>query len=722
VEIAVSLSPVRDDAGRIVAAAKIARDLSERREAERRMRELEQQLHRFVESVTEYAIFRITPDGMIASWNPGARLIKGYEEHEVVGKSFAMLFTPEDQAAGLPAKELADAAAQGEYKAEGMRRMRKNGEVFDASIVLTAVRDAAGRLEGFMKVTRDVTDRKRHEEELHRAKGAAEQANRAKDHFLAVLSHELRTPLTPVLAAVEQMQASEGLTQDLRDDLAMIRRNVELEARIIDDLLHLTRISRGKVELHFEVTDAHAALRHCLEMFAGEVESKRVELSLNLRASCHHVWADPARLQQVFCNLASNAVKFTPRGGRVTLRTSNEGPEKPDRRGDGHRRRDRPGVLPRVFEAFEQGERTITRRFGGLGLGLAIAKAIVGLHGGTIEAHSDGTDRGARFVVRLRAVGVPAAPPANPAAAGLAGARRREAGGAGPGANVERRAGRRIVRQVARAARGRPPRHAPRHGPTAQELRLPGADRRNDERGGRPDRPGAVRPARLRHRPARRQRAGAHAAGESQAAAPRHRAERVRHGRRHPPQPRGRLRAPPHQAGELRAASGGHPPGRRGAGAVSPAPVRRLSSASTRRPSGGACDRGTGAPPPRTIGAEQTGHAPVPRRCRAGTWGLAPPKAQDVHAWQSRRSASMLSARFGAGGRGAGDGGRCSVAGPVTDAREKGRPAVWPPTRQPLPLPTPPPAPPPSRARPRRPGSGSTCPSPRTPSSAWSPS
>ena len=246
-------------------------------------------------------------------------------------------------------------------------------------------------------------------EQLRKAKEEAEGANQAKDRFLAVLSHELRTPLTPILALTSAMCEDEELPEPVREDMRTIRRNVELEARIIDDLLDLTRISRGKVELHFEATDAHKSVHAALEMCRPEIEAKELEVSLLLRAKHRHVWADPARLQQIIANLVSNAVKFTPNQGRVQVATSN-GEE------DGKLMIEvsdtgigiEADVLPKLFNAFEQGERTVTRQYGGLGLGLAICKALAGMHHGTLAAASEGKGSGATFTLTLDWLPTPA--------------------------------------------------------------------------------------------------------------------------------------------------------------------------------------------------------------------------------------------------------------------------------------------------------------------------
>jgi signal transduction histidine kinase/methylmalonyl-CoA mutase cobalamin-binding subunit len=230
-------------------------------------------------------------------------------------------------------------------------------------------------------------------------------ANEAKDQFLATLSHELRTPLTPVLALVASLAEDPRLPAELSGSLAVIRRNVELESRLIDDLLDLTRISRGKLELQCRSTDVRQVVEHALETSAQGLEAKELRLSTDLAARDHHVWGDAPRLTQVFWNLLSNAIKFTPPGGEITVRSGIE-PGEGGKRDLVVRVADtgigiEPDVLPRIFGAFEQADRRITRQFGGLGLGLAVSRALVELHGGRLAAASDGRDQGATFEVRL---------------------------------------------------------------------------------------------------------------------------------------------------------------------------------------------------------------------------------------------------------------------------------------------------------------------------------
>ncbi|CAA9245899.1 MAG: Signal transduction histidine kinase [uncultured Chthoniobacterales bacterium] len=228
-----------------------------------------------------------------------------------------------------------------------------------------------------------------------KAREEAERANLAKDRFLAMLSHELRTPLTPVLTSLLSFDSEEDVPDKIRPTLQMIRRNVELEARLIDDLLDLTRISKGKVQLSLEIVDAHGLLRNALEICQADIDQKQLVLELDLSASHVRLEADPARVQQIFWNLIKNAVKFTAQGGQLRIRTGND-----ELASELRVEVSDSGVgidaesLPKIFKAFEQGERA---RMGGLGLGLAISKSLVEAHHGHITAESAGRDQGATF-------------------------------------------------------------------------------------------------------------------------------------------------------------------------------------------------------------------------------------------------------------------------------------------------------------------------------------
>jgi signal transduction histidine kinase/ActR/RegA family two-component response regulator len=246
--------------------------------------------------------------------------------------------------------------------------------------------------------------------ELHDLNEELQRASKAKDDFLAVLSHELRTPLTPALAAAGYLADHGDLPVELRDEANAIRAGVQLEARLIDDLLDLTRIARGKIELHLQTIDAHDVIQKTLQIVHEDVRLNQLDVVIQLEAGQHHVQGDAVRLQQVFWNLLNNAVKYTGRGGRITIRSWNEAGRfalEVSDTGVGIQ----PELQQRIFSAFEQGSKS--RQFGGLGLGLTIAKTLLDLHGGTIAVRSEGKNRGASFQVTLNVVA-----PSEPATAG----------------------------------------------------------------------------------------------------------------------------------------------------------------------------------------------------------------------------------------------------------------------------------------------------------------
>jgi PAS domain S-box-containing protein len=273
-----------------------------------------------------------------------------------------------------------------------------------------------------MGVSLDITARKQAERELTRLHDEAVQASRAKDDFLAALSHELRTPLNPVLLLASDAAHDPELPRSAQEAFEIIRRNVELEARLIDDLLDLTSIARGKILVRRQPTDAHRVLREAAAALQPDFAAKRLRLTLELEAPRAVVAADPDRLQQVFLNLLRNAEKFTPDDGEVRVRTTAEGGETLSIQVVDTGMGMTPPELSRAFGAFEQGDHaapTGARRFGGLGLGLAIARQLVELHGGSIEAHSQGRDQGSTFVIRLPLLdetATPANAPLSPAA------------------------------------------------------------------------------------------------------------------------------------------------------------------------------------------------------------------------------------------------------------------------------------------------------------------
>ena len=252
-----------------------------------------------------------------------------------------------------------------------------------------------------MALSAGMAERRRIEEELQQQKSAVEAANRTKDHFLAMLSHELRTPLTPVISTLQSLETEPAQTEETKSALAMIRRNIELETQLIDDLLDFTRIARDKMQLRFAPVDAHLAISNVVEICRAEVQSKKLRAHLNLRANAHLVAADTAKFQQIIWNLLKNAVKFTPEDGEITISSSN-----PSSEGLMISVRDTgigmdAEIMRRIFDPFEQGNRSFERRFGGLGLGLAISKSLAQAHGGTLTAQSGGCDRGSTFILSM---------------------------------------------------------------------------------------------------------------------------------------------------------------------------------------------------------------------------------------------------------------------------------------------------------------------------------
>jgi signal transduction histidine kinase len=253
----------------------------------------------------------------------------------------------------------------------------------------------------YRRAQEEIEERRRVEAQLREAKDAAEAASRAKGEFLATLSHELRTPLTPVLLTVSLIESHPDLPDEVREDVATIRRNVELESQLISDLLDLTRIERGKLQLEFQCVDLHLILRSAIDICQREASAK---LTADLGAARHTVQGDGTRLQQIFWNLINNAIKFTPQQGTITVRTSNAGDDGESRvrvevidTGAGID----PSMMPKLFSAFEQGEVRAARQQAGLGLGLAISKKLTEAHGGTIAVRSAGRGRGSTFIVEL---------------------------------------------------------------------------------------------------------------------------------------------------------------------------------------------------------------------------------------------------------------------------------------------------------------------------------
>jgi PAS domain S-box-containing protein len=424
----ITVEPLLDESGEIEGITAAAVNITDRKKAEEALQESEERLRLALESADLIAWEMDPATGDTAPMGNVFHILGTSEDQLGNAEQYFRFVHPEDRERAWG--QLQTTLQTGVPLDMDYRFVRPDGTIRWVNDRGRVARDLDGRPVRMSGMLRDVTDRKEAEEGLRQAKQAAEEASQAKDRFLATLSHELRTPLTPVLAVAASLEEDRKLPERLRTDLAMIRRNVELEARLIDDLLDLTRVAHGKLELHNQVTDVHRVIEHALQTCCDrEVESCRLRLELDLAARDHRVWGDTSRLSQVLWNLLNNAVKFTPAGGRIAVRTWNEETEPGSRKtlivqvadtGIGIA----PEALPRIFDAFEQGDRRITRRYGGLGLGLAVSRAILELHGGSIETESEGIGKGATFRFRLpidvlAADDAGEAAPALPAAAGI---------------------------------------------------------------------------------------------------------------------------------------------------------------------------------------------------------------------------------------------------------------------------------------------------------------
>ena len=355
-----------------------------------------------IANVLDYAIFMLDPTGHVATWNVGAERIKRYRADDIIGRHFSVFYPDDDVRAGKCEMELEVAARDGRFEDEGWR-IRSDGTRFWVNVVITPIRDAAGTLVGFAKVTRDLTERKRTEDE-RAARLAAEQANRVKDEFLAVLGHELRNPLAPIVTALQLIKLR-GDAPSPRE-VQVLERQVQQLMHLVDDLLDVSRIARGKLELKQQVIDLRGPLSRAIEIASPLVEHKRHQVEVKAPPHPILVHADEARLTQVFANLLTNAAKYTDPGGHIFLRIWQAGAEAVLEVRDDGIGIDRD-LLPRIFDPFVQGAQNGDRAAGGLGIGLGLVHSIVELHGGQVEARSQGSRLGSTFTVRLPAVSQP---------------------------------------------------------------------------------------------------------------------------------------------------------------------------------------------------------------------------------------------------------------------------------------------------------------------------
>ncbi|HEY8519448.1 MAG TPA: PAS domain S-box protein [Gammaproteobacteria bacterium] len=409
----VVLTALRDEAGGPAGFTVIARDVSARQAAAEALRESEERFRALVEGISDYAIFMLGRNGFVSSWNTGAERIQGYTSDEIIGKHFSRFYTAEDVAANKPWQELALAKENGRAASEGWR-VRRDGSLFWASSVITALHDSNGQLYGFASVTQDLTQR-RHAEAL------ADTAERMHE-FLAMLAHELRNPLAPIRNAVALM-GKKGLPDPTLESMRQTidRQSAQL-TRIVDDLLDINRIARGRFAVQLEPTDLKDVLARAVEASQPLIDAQGHRLQLNIPAGPLPLHGDALRLTQAFVNILNNAAKYTATGGDITLRAGVRGADVEVRVRDTGRGIPRDD-LEKVFDLFTQIDPDTHRAEGGLGVGLALVRRVVELHGGAVQARSEGPGRGSEFIVRLPLAirgpsAVPSERPQAPARAG----------------------------------------------------------------------------------------------------------------------------------------------------------------------------------------------------------------------------------------------------------------------------------------------------------------
>lgn len=386
-----TLTALHDEAGELNGFSVISLDLTERRRKDDALRHSEERLRLLVESVQDSALFMLDPLGFVDSWNAGAERIKGYRAEEIIGQHFSRFYPPEALAQNWPQELLAMARTLGRAEDSGWR-LRRDGSRFWASVVLSALYDRDGRLRGYAKITRDLTDRRRMQ--------TLEEEGRQTTEFLAMLAHELRNPLAPIRNAVQWMQRSPLRDPTLDGARDIIDRQVAHLSHLVDDLLDVGRIATGTIALRSTALDLSMVAARAIETSLPLMQARRQSFHAEMPDQQVLVQGDQTRLMQIVMNLLNNAAKYTPENGAVFLKL-----EAGDREatltvsdtGIGIA----PELLPRIFDLFMQGRRTLARSEGGLGIGLTLVKRLVALHGGEVAAFSEGPDRGSRFVVRL---------------------------------------------------------------------------------------------------------------------------------------------------------------------------------------------------------------------------------------------------------------------------------------------------------------------------------
>jgi PAS domain S-box-containing protein len=395
----VSVTALRDVHGGIIGYLLIGTDNTARKQVEEQLRWTEESFRLMVESVTDYAIVMLNPEGRVVSWNSGAQRIKGYTAEEIVGEHFARFYPNADIVRGVPERELKVVAAKGRFEDEGWR-VRKDGSTFWANVVMTAIRDQAGNLRGFAKLTRDLTERRKVEAELTDAKSAAEKANLAKSDFLSSMSHELRTPLNAILGFAQLMETDSTLpTPTQKESIDQILQAGWYLMELINEILDLAMIESGRLSWALESVSLTEVILECQTMIEPQAQKRGIRITFPKVDSPCFIKADRTRVKQVLINLLSNAIKYNEVGGAVVVECSVSGP---------HRMRvsvNDTGAglsaenLAQLFQPFNRlGQEGSGEE--GTGIGLVVTKRLVELMGGSIGVTST-VGKGSVFWVEL---------------------------------------------------------------------------------------------------------------------------------------------------------------------------------------------------------------------------------------------------------------------------------------------------------------------------------
>lgn len=413
VDVSVTESPILDESGKVIAGTAIIRDISGTRRIEEALRDSREQLRMILENASEFAIFSTDLERRVATWNTGAQALLGYGEDEVLGRPADVIFTEEDRAAGVPEREAETALAQGRASDDRFHQ-RKDGSRFWASGAMMLMRDAQGQARGFVKILRDQSATRQAQQALQNsqleltcalqearvASDALEAADVAKDRFLAVLSHELRNPLASIAAASQVLEVKPGTVSG--EAAEVIRRQSSAISALLDDMLDISKLRLGRLSFRRRPTGLVGIIEGALQSTRPVIEAAGHTMEVRLPARDIEIDVDPNRFVQVVSNLLVNAAKYTPNGGRITLEAELRGAEvvvEVSDNGIGMK----PEEIDRLFDMFSQAPDALERSAGGMGIGLALSRNILEMHGGWIRAESDGPGKGSRI-----SFGVPA--------------------------------------------------------------------------------------------------------------------------------------------------------------------------------------------------------------------------------------------------------------------------------------------------------------------------